>query len=79
MKITLKYFGMIAEALAKQQEELTVEQSQTVSDLRNQLEKTYPKLKSIDYRIAVNQTLVESNYSIQADSEVALLPPFAGG
>jgi molybdopterin synthase sulfur carrier subunit len=56
-----------------------VEQSQTVSDLRNQLEKTYPKLKSIDYRIAVNQTLVESNYSIQADSEVALLPPFAGG
>ena len=79
MKITLKYFGMIAEALAKQEEELAVEQSQTVSDLRDQLEKTYPKLKSIDYRIAVNQTLVESNYSIQQDSEVALLPPFAGG
>jgi molybdopterin synthase sulfur carrier subunit len=79
MKITLKYFGMIAEALAKQQEELAMEQNQTVSDLRNQLEKTYPKLKSIDYRIAVNQTLVESNYSIQSDSEVALLPPFAGG
>jgi molybdopterin synthase sulfur carrier subunit len=79
MKITLKYFGMIAEALAKQEEELTVEQSQTVSDLQNQLEKTYPKLKSTDYRIAVNQTLVEANYSIQPNSEVALLPPFAGG
>ena len=79
MKINLKYFGMIAEALAKQAEELSLEQGQTVSDLRNQLEKTYPKLKSIDYRIAVNQTLVEANYSIQPNSEVALLPPFAGG
>lgn len=79
MKITLKYFGMIAEALAKQDEVLSMEQSQTVSDLRNHLEKKYPKLKSIDYRIAVNQNLVESNHSIQADSEVALLPPFAGG
>jgi molybdopterin synthase sulfur carrier subunit len=79
MKITLKYFGMIAEALAKQEEELSMEKSQTVSDLRDQLEKIYPKLKSIDYRIAVNQSLVESNYSIQQDSEVALLPPFAGG
>lgn len=79
MKITLKYFGMIAEALAKQEEELAVEQSQTVSDLRNQLEKTYPKLKSIDYRIAVNQNLVESDHIIKQDSEVALLPPFAGG
>lgn len=79
MKITLKYFGMIAEALAKQEEELTVEQSQTVSDLRNQLEKIYPKLKSIDYRIAVNQNLVDSVYIIKQDSEVALLPPFAGG
>ncbi|MBK6953647.1 MAG: MoaD/ThiS family protein [Crocinitomicaceae bacterium] len=79
MKITLKYFGMIAESLAKQEEELSMEKSQTVSDLRDQLEKIYPKLKSIDYRIAVNQSLVESNYSIQQDSEVALLPPFAGG
>jgi molybdopterin converting factor small subunit len=79
MKIHLKYFGMIAEALAKQDEVIILDSSKTITELKNQLEKTYPKLNTIDYRIAVNQNLVESNYKIETDSEIALLPPFAGG
>lgn len=79
MKLNLKYFGMVAEALSKTEESLLFEEEQTVLSLKDFLELAYPKLKTIDYRVAVNQTIVGSDFKINGDCEIALLPPFAGG
>lgn len=75
MILKLKYFGMVAEALKKEAEELELNVN-TVSEVED-LYKS--KLGDISFKVAVNQNLVESNYQLNENDTVALLPPFAGG
>lgn len=75
MILKLKYFGMIAEALNKESEELEIE-ALKVSDLIDYFK---PQLKEINFKVAVNHSLVDANYKLKSNDEVALLPPFAGG
>lgn len=78
MKIEVKYFGMIAETIGKTEETFDVDfDSQT--DLKQWFESKYFDLKSMNYKIAVNQTISNKINPSMARAEVALLPPFAGG
>lgn len=73
----LIYFGMIAEATGKQQE--LIEPLDSVKILSEFIIKKYPKIAQINFKIAVNQSLVNSNISLKQHDEIAILPPFAGG
>lgn len=75
MILQLKYFGMIAEALNKESEELNLDVS-TASELTAYF---YDKLKGMSFKIAANHQLVNADYQFKENDEVALLPPFAGG
>ena len=77
MNLTIKYFGMLTEVTKCNEESLQFSDS-TVLDLLNTLFNKYPGLKNKEFRVAQNQTLV-SNETIISDTEIALLPPFAGG
>jgi len=78
MILKLKYFGMIAEAIGKDGEELDISAS-TVRELQMLLIKQYNKLENKNFKIAVNQKMVEESFNLNNNDEVALLPPFAGG
>ncbi|MGB0882067.1 MAG: MoaD/ThiS family protein [Vicingaceae bacterium] len=75
--LRLKYFGMIAEAIDKTEEEFNL--IENTATLTAELELKYPKLKDLNYKFAVNQSLVSGNVELNANDEIALLPPFAGG
>ena len=77
MQLTIKYFGMLAEVTQCQEETLTFD-LQTVSDLVNALWVKYPLLKEKDFQVAQNCKIVNPKEIIKA-TEIALLPPFAGG
>jgi len=77
MTISVKYFGAIAEATGKDEEELTIDQ-QDINTLFDSINSRYD-LNGIDYSIAVNKRIVNQNEAIQSNDEIALLPPFAGG
>ena len=79
MILTLKYFGLIAEMLRTSEEKLQTEAPLKVSELRAIKEKQCPELAQTDYRVAVNQKLVNADFEIEPASEIAFLPPFAGG
>ena len=79
MILNIQYFGMIAEKIACENEKINVEKSIRLSDLKIDLIKKYPILKNQNYQIAVNQELENDDFKIEADSDIALLPPFAGG
>ena len=66
---------MVAEALNKEAEELDLDVLR-VSDIENIYNS---KLNDINFKVAVNQKLVESTHQLKGNDEVALLPPFAGG
>ena len=79
MKVTIKYFGMIAEAVGKPEEDMTLNPMMDVVNLEKILQKSYPRLEKLSYKVAVNKKLSDGNYSLQERDEIAFLPPFAGG
>lgn len=81
MMITVKYFGAIADATQKKEEQWQVATDAIgLEALRSQFEIKYPDIINIGYVIAVNQLVVTKNFIlINENDELALLPPFAGG
>ena len=80
MKINLKYFGMIAETIGKIEEEMFVDVNQiTKYEFTKILQKNYPQLQVMSFKIAINQTIVAEDSIIYEGDEIALLPPFSGG
>jgi sulfur-carrier protein len=78
MILKLKYFGMIAEAIGKNEESLDFS-GKTIADLDTVLKNSTVKLSTMNYKFAVNQTMVEFTETLNENDEIALLPPFAGG
>ena len=79
MKITLKYFGLIAEITNTAEEVLDINHPVEVGALRNLLAKKYAPLGSATYQVAINHSIAGQDRELNANDEVALLPPFAGG
>ena len=77
MKLTIKYFGQIAEITQCNEEEMEFS-GNTISDLRETLYHKYSNLTNKNFQIAQNQELVSNETKITTN-EIALLPPFAGG
>jgi molybdopterin synthase sulfur carrier subunit len=50
-----------------------------VVELTEQVVQKHPKLNTMSFKVAVNQSVVEFNLIITETDEIALLPPFAGG
>ena len=79
MKINLKYFGMVAEMLGMSEELLHIGNNLRAEDLCNLLEEKYNTLNKIDYRLAINENVINENIELAENDTVAILPPFSGG
>lgn len=77
MEIEIISFGKIAEFLKNQQ--LMLNGIEDSEQLKLYLEKLYPDLKGIKYKLAVNKTLIQQNTILKNKDEVAIMPPFSGG
>lgn len=78
MILKLKYFGMIAEAIGKDEESLEFS-GKTIAELDVVLKNNTAKLDTMNYKFAVNQAMVTQEEILNDNDEIALLPPFAGG
>lgn len=75
----IKYFGVIAETVGKEQEQLEENFSgKDISVLKQFLEDRYTWLIALSYQISLNRKLVTSG-EIKEEDEIGLLPPFSGG
>ena len=77
MKLTIKYFGMLAEVTNRNEETFEFSNS-SVSDLLEELFIKYPALKEKDFQVAQKLEIVSKDTTI-TETEIALLPPFSGG
>ena len=77
MNIKIKYFGVLAEKTACQEEEIDFE-SGIVSDVMKLILERHPNLKSEEFQVAQNKLIVNREVSVDG-TEIALLPPFSGG
>ncbi|RIV32989.1 MoaD/ThiS family protein [Flagellimonas lutimaris] len=78
MKVTVKYFGLVAEAADKSEEVMEFNGELTASELKEQCLYGLSIADKDSVQIAVNQNL-DDKTTLKDGDEVALLPPFAGG
>jgi len=74
--VTIKVFGQLADITGRAEWQL---QADDTDDLQTQMQTLYPALRTKNYLIAVNKTLISENTILNNEDTVALLPPFAGG
>ena len=75
--MTVLTFGAVSEIVGKS--DLDIDDVQSTDELKEKLETAFPRLKNINYAIAVNKQIVTGATALNAASTVALLPPFSGG
>ena len=83
MKVTVRYFASIREALG-QSSEVCDTQAATVGDLRAELVARDPSYASAlgsarPLRMALDQVMVEETTALHEGAEVAFFPPVTGG
>ena len=85
MKIELRFFASLREALGVQQESITIPaQVNTIADLRSHLAQRSDVWAEVlgnnkVIRCALNQQMVDSGTLLEDGAEVAFFPPVTGG
>ncbi|MBP2831074.1 MoaD/ThiS family protein [Aquimarina sp. U1-2] len=76
----VKTFGISKDIIGESTLTLNVDKPMTVSDLKEFLNKQYPKMSTIGtYSIAVNQEYADNHQNLYLDDEIAIIPPVSGG
>jgi molybdopterin synthase sulfur carrier subunit len=82
MKIKIRYFASLREAMGTSQEELDT-QAVTVGQLRDQLLGMGDKYQCLQrdqaVRMALNQVMVDESGALLENAELAFFPPVTGG
>lgn len=81
IEVRCLFFASLADAVGQSDSRVQVPQGVAVAQLLDQLEARWPKLTAFRgrYRVAVEQEFVNEDHLLEADNEVALLPPVSGG
>ena len=85
MKLELRFFASLREALGVSQESLTIPDSvKTIAELRTYLAQRGNSWSEVladgkVLRCALNQHMVDANTPLQDGAEVAFFPPVTGG
>ena len=77
MILSIKYFGLLAEVTGCSEEKIKFS-GKSISDLKTILFQKHEELKNKDFQIVQNNELTTNETKVTA-TEIALLPPFAGG
>lgn len=80
MKVEVLAFGIAKDIFGKGTAIIDLGDAALVLNLKESLEKRYPKLKELaSYMIAVNDEYAEDGWILKETDEVAIIPPVSGG
>ncbi|OOV27580.1 hypothetical protein BXU11_08930 [Flavobacterium sp. LM5] len=80
MRVTLKYFGLLAEITHCPEESLELKADvTTLLGLKSAIENRFPAFQKTVYSIALNRSLCNDEVDLKEADVIAFLPPFAGG
>ena len=77
MKIKVLFFGVLAEVAGTAGQ--NYEEVKSFNDLIQMIKDDYPEFVNYNYRISVNNEIINNDPLLNDGDEVALMPPFAGG
>ncbi len=77
MEVKVLFFGVLAEVTGTAFKNYT--DVVLISDLKHRISDDFPEVVHYNFRIALNNQIIEGEEKLKAGDEVAFLPPFAGG
>jgi molybdopterin converting factor small subunit len=77
MDISVLFFGVLAEVTGTNRE--NYRNIKSFEDLKHRIGDDFPELIHYNFRIAVNNKIVNEDPLLRQGDAVAYLPPFAGG
>ena len=81
MRVRVLFFGMLKEIVGRNADELELPEGSSVNDLLDHYQSRVPALKASlpSLALAVNQEYAGPDTKLEAEDEIALLPPVSGG
>ena len=76
MAVKIQLFGQLKQMSGVAELSLDVKDT---DGLAKEVAARYPQIQELTYLIAVDRSIVQTNTSIKAGQELALLPPYSGG
>lgn len=77
MQVKVLFFGVLAEVAGINY--TFYPEVKTMSDLKLRIQDDYPEIVHYNFRISLNNAIIENDPVLSDGDEVALMPPFAGG
>ncbi len=77
MEVKVLFFGVLAEITGtncKHYREVS-----SISDLKLRIQDDFPEVVHYNFRISLNNEIINNDPRLNDGDEVALMPPFAGG
>lgn len=71
------FFGVLSEVTGTDIRHY--EDVRSTDDLRHRIMDEYPEIEHYNYRLSLNNEIIDNDMPLSDRDEVALLPPFAGG
>lgn len=80
MQLRIRLFGITKDIIGKTNLEIEAPATARVQDLMESLRTTYPDLSKLSsVLVAVNDEYAKPDVVLQANDEIALIPPVSGG
>ena len=80
MEVNVLFFGITKDMVGRQQLDIDLATPISVADFKEVLQEKFPKLSGLNsIAIAVNSEYANDAMMIQANDEIALIPPVSGG
>lgn len=77
MKIKVLYFGVLAEVTKTGYK--FYDEINSYADLRSRIGIDFPELENYNFRVSLNQEIINDEPVLKNGDEIAFMPPFAGG
>jgi molybdopterin converting factor small subunit len=77
MEVKVLFFGVLAEVTGTNLKHYW--EVKSIGDLKLRIQDDFPEIVHYNFRISLNNEIIDSDPVLKAGDEVALMPPFEGG
>jgi len=77
MEVKVLFFGVLAEITSTNLK--IYREVKSISDLKLRIQDDFPEMVHYNYRISLNNEIINNDPNLNNGDEIAFMPPFAGG
>jgi sulfur-carrier protein len=77
MKVKVLFFGVLSEVTGTDCRHYS--EVKSIDDIKLRILDDFPEIEHYNFRISLNNEIINSDRKLNDRDEVALMPPFAGG